>query len=57
MSDLYAEDKALAEEAADAAVVHTFEHIADDDVTPLELLIWVVAAVLTLALSAAHLPA
>lgn len=56
MSDLYAEDKQLAEEAADEAVAHAFARIADDDVTPLELLIWVAAGVITLALSAAGAP-
>jgi hypothetical protein len=55
--DLYAEDQRLAEEAVDAAVAWAFARIADDDVTPLELLVWAVAAVLTLALSAANLPA
>lgn len=57
MSDLYAEDQQLAEEAADEAVAWAFARVADDDVTPLELLIWAVAAVLTLALSAAGTPA
>lgn len=55
MSDLYAEDRQLAEEAADAAVVYAFERIADDDVSLPELLVWAIAAVFTLALSAAGL--
>jgi hypothetical protein len=55
--DLYAEDQQLAEEAVDAAVAWAFARVADDDVTPMELLLYAVVAVLTLALSAANLPA